>query len=115
MTTVTIYHNPRCSKSRAALAILKEKGHTANIIEYLKQGVSEQEIQQLLNQLDLSIADILRQNEDYYKTHKLNTIIDEKILINHLIQAPKLLQRPIVIYNNKAIIARPPERILEIL
>ncbi|AKP74062.1 Arsenate reductase [Piscirickettsia salmonis] len=115
MTTVTIYHNPRCSKSRAALAILEEKGHTANIVEYLKQGINEQEIQQLLNQLDLSIADILRHNEDYYKTHKLNTIIDEKILINHLVQAPKLLQRPIVTYNNKAIIARPPERVLEIL
>ncbi|OAJ34194.1 arsenate reductase (glutaredoxin) [Piscirickettsia salmonis] len=115
MTTVTIYHNPRCSKSRAALAILEEQGCTPNIIEYLQQGISEQEIQQLLSQLDLSITDILRQNEDYYKVYKLNTIIDEKSLINHLIQAPKLLQRPIVTYNNKAIIARPPERVLEIL
>ncbi|ODN43962.1 arsenate reductase (glutaredoxin) [Piscirickettsia litoralis] len=114
MSTVTIYHNPRCSKSRKALEILEEKGHTPVIIDYLEQSLTKQEIQSLLSQLSLAITEIIRQSEDYYKAERLNTASAEE-LITHLIKEPKLLQRPIVISNHKAVIARPPERVLEIL
>ena len=112
----TIFHNPRCSKSRKALEILNKKNISPNIVLYLEKKLSKKDLKQLLQKLNLSIRDILRKGEDDYKNNKLN---DEKLtdnqLINYVINFPKLLERPIVLTEKKALIGRPPERILELL
>ena len=113
---ITIYHNPRCSKSRKALEIIKSKNIEPTIILYLVNKLSKAEVKNLLSKLRLSIRGIVRKGEDEYKKNNLKNenLTDDK-LIELLIKFPKLLQRPIVIKNSKAIIGRPPERILKIL
>ena len=113
---IIIYHNPQCSKSRKALEIIKSKNIEPTIILYLKNKFSKNEVENLLTKLGLSIRDILRTGEDEYKN---NNLINEKLscdeLIDFLIKFPKLLERPIVIKNNKAVIGRLPENILNLL
>ena len=113
---ITIYHNPKCSKSRKALEIIKSKNIEPTIILYLVNKLSKAEIKNLLLKLRLSIRDILRTGEDEYKNNNLKNenLTDDK-LIDFLIKFPKLLQRPIVIKNSKAVIGRPPENILNLL
>ena len=113
---ITIYHNPKCSKSRKALEIIKSKNIEPTIILYLASKLSKTEVKNLLAKLGLPIRDILRTGEDEYKNNNLN---NEKLgddeLIDFLIKFPKLLERPIVIKNSKAVIGRPPENILNFL
>ena len=113
---IIIYHNPKCSKSRKALEIIKSKNIEPIIILYLVNKLSKTEVKNLLSKLGLSIRDILRTGEDEYKNNNLKNenLTDDK-LIDFLIKFPKLLQRPIVVKNNKAVIGRPPENILDIL
>ena len=113
---VIIYHNPKCSKSRKALDIIKSKNFEPTIILYLVNKLSKAEVKKLLSKLGLSIRDILRTGEDEYKNNNLKNenLTDDK-LIDFLIKFPKLLQRPIVIKNSKAVIGRPPENILNLL
>ena len=113
---VDIYHNPRCSKSRQTLALLEEKGVTPNIIEYLKTPPDAETIKTLLSQLDMPARDLLRKTEDIYKELKLSdkSLSDEQ-LIKAMAENPKLIERPIVINNNRAKIGRPPEAVLDIL
>ena len=113
---IIIYHNPKCSKSRKALEIIKSKNIEPTIILYLTNKLSKTEVENLLSKLGLSIREILRTEEDEYKNNNLKkeNLTDDK-LIDFLIKFPKLLQRPIVIKNNKAVIGRPPESILELL
>lgn len=112
----TIFHNPRCSKSRQALEILNNKNISPNIFLYLEKKLSKKDLKKLLKKLDLSIRDVLRKGEDDYKNNKLN---NEKLtneqLINYVIKFPKLLERPIFFTEKKGLIARPPERVLELL
>ena len=112
----TIYHNPRCSKSRQALEILNKKNISPNIVLYLEKKLSKKDLKELLQKLNLSIRDILRKGEDDYKNNKLNNekLTDDQ-LINYVIKFPKLLERPIFLTEKKGLIARPPERILELL
>ena len=113
---IIIYHNPKCSKSRKALEIIKSKNIEPTIILYLVNKLSKNEIKNLLSKLGLSIRDILRTEEDEYKKNNLkNKNLSDDKLIELLIKFPKLLQRPIVIKNNKAVIGRPPENILNLL
>ena len=113
---VIIYHNPKCSKSRKALEIIKSKNIEPIIILYLVKKLSKTEVKKLLSKLGLSIRDILRTGEDEYKNNNLkNEKLSDDKLIEFLIKFPKLLQRPIVVKNNKAVIGRPPENILDIL
>jgi len=113
---VIIYHNPKCSKSRKALEIIKSKNIEPIIILYLVNKLSKNEIKNLLSKLGLSIRDILRIGEDEYKNNNLkNENLSDDKLIDFLISFPKLLQRPIVVKNNKAVIGRPPENILNLL
>jgi arsenate reductase len=113
---ITIYHNPKCSKSRKALEIIKSKNIEPIIILYLLNKLSKAEINNLLSKLGLSIRDILRTGEDEYKKNNLkNENLSDDELIEFLIKFPKLLQRPIVIKNNKAVIGRPPENILSFI
>jgi arsenate reductase len=113
---IIIYHNPKCSKSRKALEIIRRKNIEPTIILYLKKKLSKTEVENLLIKLGLSIRDILRTGEDEYKNNNLkNKNLTDNKLIDFLIKFPKLLQRPIVIKNSKAVIGRPPENILNLL
>ena len=113
---VIIYHNPKCSKSRKALKIIKSKNIEPTIILYHVNKLSKTEVKKLLSKLGLSIRDILRTGEDEYKNNNLkNEKLSDDKLIQFLIKFPKLLQRPIVVKNNKAVVGRPPENILDVL
>ena len=113
---VIIYHNPKCSKSRKALDIIKSKNFEPTIILYLVNKLSKAEVKKLLSKLGLSIRDILRTGEDEYKNNNLKNenLTDDK-LIDFLIKFPKLLQRPIVVKDNKAVVGRPTKNILNLL
>lgn len=115
---ITIIHNPRCSKSREALKYLDSKNISYTIRNYLKNNLTKEELVKILSQLDINIQDLLRKNEDDYKIIKdqINNY-DENKLIEYIITHPKLIQRPIIINEStkKAIIARPTEKIDEVL
>ena len=113
---IIIYHNPKCSKSRKALEIIKSKNIEPTIILYLVNKLSKTEVENLLSKLGLSIRDILRTKEYEYQNNNLkNKNLSDDKLIEFLIKYPKLLQRPIVVKNSKAVIGRPPENILNLL
>lgn len=111
----TIYHNPRCTKSRQGLAYLKEKGIEPEIRDYLKENISENELTKVLAELGLKPEEIVRKNEAEYKAHFKNKKMSDADWIKAMVKYPKLIQRPIVIHDNKAVIARPTEKIDEIL
>lgn len=112
----TIYHNPRCSKSRQTLALIEEQGVTADIILYLETPPISSELQQLLEKLGMSARELLRKGEDAYKDNNLSdkTLSDET-LIDYMVKYPKLIERPIVVKGNKAVLGRPPENVLSLL
>ncbi|AMO57128.1 arsenate reductase [Endozoicomonas montiporae] len=113
---VTLYHNPRCSKSRQTLALLEEKGISPNIVLYLETPPDQKTLQTLLKQLGLSARELLRKGEQEYKdNHLKNPELDDDALIKAMVQYPKLIERPIVVHNGQARIGRPPESVLEIL
>ncbi len=116
MNNTYIYHNPRCSKSRKALEILTENQINPNIILYLNEPLSKKILIDIIELSKLSVRDFIRTNETEYKDNNLNdkSLADDELL-EFIIRFPKLLQRPIIIHNNRAIIARPPENILKIL
>ena len=115
-STVTIYHNPNCSKSRKTLALLEEKNIIPNIVSYLDTPPDAAEINKLLSLLGLSPRDLIRNSEQAYKDLNLqDTSLSDKALIEAMVSAPILIQRPIVIYKEQARIGRPPESVLEIL
>lgn len=109
-----IYHNNRCSKSKNGLAHLQERGKIVTVKNYMQDGISKEEIHEILAKLNCSVHDILRDNEAEYKEFKTQNLTDEE-WIERIIAHPKLLQRPIVINNDKAVIARPHQKIDEIL
>lgn len=116
MATVTIYHNPRCSKSRQALQLLRDRGVEPTIVEYLKQPPSAAQIKRLLVMLKMSPRELMRNKEaDYAALDLANLRLSEEALINAMAEHPQLLERPIVVNGEKAALGRPPERVLEIL
>lgn len=109
---LTIYHNPRCSKSRQTLALINDNTkQEIKVVEYLKQPLSEAEIKTLLSQLDCKVIDMMRVKEAEFKEQDLKTANDEQ-LIQAMVTTPKLIERPIVSNGTKAIIGRPPENAL---
>lgn len=114
MTDVTIYHNPRCSKSRQTLDLLRQRGIQPDIVEYLKTPPDEAQIKELLTKLGLKAAALLRTKEDEYKALGLADK-DEKQLIAAMARHPILIERPIVVKGAAARLGRPPEQVLEIL
>jgi len=111
-----IYHNPRCTKSRLSLELLRNKGIEPDIIEYLTTPPSASELKSILTLLGISARDIIRDKEPEYKERGLSdTTLSEDQIIQILVDTPKLIERPIVVHNGKAAIGRPPENILEIL
>jgi len=115
MGTVKIYHNVRCTKSREACSIVAEKGIKAEIVEYLKTPPSQKEIQELLKLLGLKAEEIVRKGEEIYKKNYKGKNISEKEWIKILAEHPILIERPIIVNGKKAVIGRPPERVLEII
>lgn len=113
--TVKIHHNPRCTKSRQTLALLRENGIEPDIVEYLKTPLSEKQIEFLLKKLGLSARDVMRRNEKIYKELKLAEIDDEAALIKAMAEHPILIERPIVETPTGAAIGRPPENVLSLL
>lgn len=113
---IQIYHNPRCSKSRQALDFLKSKDIDVQIILYLEKVLSRQELKTLLKKLNISPSDIIRKKEAEYKEMGLNdSVVEDGDIIDAIIKAPTLLERPIIVNDDKAVIGRPLENILKIL
>ncbi len=111
-----IYHNPRCSKSRQTLALIEEKGIEPTIVKYLESPLDASAIKDLLVKLNVEVRAIMRSGEDAYKELGLGNVeLDEQTLINAIVKHPKLLERPIVVKDNQAIIGRPPENVLALL
>lgn len=116
MTELTLYHNPRCSKSRGALELLEARGLTPEIVRYLETPPTAAHLCALLDKLGLTARQLLRTGEEEYKSLGLaNPELSEAELIDAMIEHPRLIERPILVAGNKAIIGRPPEKVLEIL
>jgi len=115
MQNVKIWHNPRCSKSRAAAALLEEKGVEAEVIKYLETPPTKEELKKMLTMLGISARELMRTKEDVYKELQLKEVNDEEKLIDAMVSNPKLIERPIVIKDGKAAIGRPIENIIELL
>ena len=114
--TVTIYHNPRCSKSRQALEILEQEGIEAHVVQYLVTPPDAATLNQLLQQLGLEPRELMRKGEAEYTDLQLaNPALTREQLIASMVQHPRLIERPIVVANGRAVIGRPPEKVLEIL
>ncbi|MDO9208557.1 MAG: arsenate reductase (glutaredoxin) [Sulfuricurvum sp.] len=112
---ITIWHNPKCSKSREALALLSEKNGEIEVVKYLETTPSRDEIVALLAKLGISARELMRTKEDLYKELDVANIADENGLIDVLVEHPKLIERPILIEGNRAVIGRPVEKVIEFL
>ncbi|PAU87829.1 arsenate reductase (glutaredoxin) [Pseudomonas sp. WN033] len=115
MSTVQIYHNPRCSKSRQALSLLEQQGVDIDVILYLETPPDTASLSELLQLLGMSARDLMRKGEDVYKELKLDNLeLSEADLVQAMVDYPKLIERPIIIRDGKALVARPPEKLLEL-
>ena len=112
---ITIYHNPRCSKSRQTLELLNSRGIQADIRLYLEQHLNVDELLDLLTMLDMTADQLVRKSEQYFKDNLRGKDPTQDQLIQAMIENPKLIERPIVVAGNKAAIGRPPEAVLEII
>ncbi|HET8809897.1 MAG TPA: arsenate reductase (glutaredoxin) [Flavobacteriaceae bacterium] len=110
-----IYHNPRCSKSREGLDLLKNFGKDFQVMEYLKEVPSEEEIKEILKILELPAIDLVRKNEAVWKENYRGKKLSEEEIIRAMHEHPKLIERPIVVKDGKAVIGRPPETIKKLL
>ena len=112
---IKIYHNPRCRKSREGLQILQESGQEFEIIDYLKKGVSFDELKSIIDLLAITPIELIRKNEAIWKNHYKGKILNDAAIISSMIEHPKLIERPIFINKERAIIGRPPENIKQVL
>jgi arsenate reductase len=113
---ITIYHNPRCSKSREALELLEAHGASPEVVRYLETPPDAATLRQLLKQLGLPARALLRTKEDDYRALGLdNPALSEADLIDAMAKHPRLIERPVVVSGKRAVIGRPPEKVLELL
>lgn len=116
MSTITILHNPRCSKSRQTLNLLEENGINPDVVKYLDTPPTFDELKAIITKLGISPRNLLRKGEEEYKTLNLkNDSLSDDEVIKTMVSHPKLIERPIVIHGNQAKIGRPPESVLDIL
>ena len=116
MSEITIYHNPRCSKSRQTLELLQENNISPEIILYLETPPSKSGLRLLLNKLGINARELLRKGEEAYKEHGLSdTSMTEDQIIDAMLASPKLIERPIVVAGDKAVLGRPPENVLTLI
>ncbi len=113
---VTIYHNPKCSKSRQTLELIREKGIEPTVIEYLKSPPTQKELKDILKLLGMEAKELLRKKESVYKELKLDqSSLSKNDLISVMIENPILIERPIVLADGKAVLGRPPENVISLL
>ena len=116
MKEFTIYHNPRCSKSRQALQILRDSGIEPNIVEYLKTPLQKDELKKISTSLGLRPKDFTRKNESEFKEKSLvNHLENDDKIIEAMVAYPKIIERPIVVLKDKAVLGRPPENVLKLI
>ena len=116
MSNITLWHNPRCSKSRDSFKLLEERGIEANVVKYLENIPTKEELQNIINMLGMNSArELMRTKQAVYKELNLKDETSEEKLIEAMIQNPKLIERPIIIKDNKAVIGRPIEKVIELL
>jgi arsenate reductase len=115
MQDIQIWHNPKCSKSRAAMDLLESKNINANIVNYLETTPSKEQLKDVLKKLNMKASQLLRTSEDMYKELNLKQIDDEDKLIDIMVANPILIERPIIIRGENAVIARPIENLSELL
>ncbi len=111
----TIYHNPRCSKSRETLQLLEQKGEDINIVLYLEDTPSKEKLSEIIDQLGITPMQLIRKGEAIWKEQYKGKDLTPSQLIAAMVKNPKLIERPIVIKNGKAALGRPPESVLKIL
>ena len=115
MQNIQIWHNPKCSKSRNAMTLLEEKGISADVVKYLESTPTKEQLTEVLKKLNMSARELLRTGEDVYKELNLKDENDEEKLINIMVENPILIERPIIIKGDIAVIARPIENLEELL
>jgi arsenate reductase len=112
---IKIYHNPRCSKSRQSLEILENSGKEFETVKYLETIPSTEELKEVISLLNISPIDLVRKNEKIWKEEYKGKELSDSEIIKAMVENPKLIERPIVINGNKAVVGRPPENIKEII
>lgn len=116
MSASVLLHNPRCSKSRAALSLLQERGIAVEILPYLETPPTREQLRDMLAKLGLGARELLRSGEPEYAAHGLaDPSLDDAALIAAMAAHPRLIERPIFVHGDRAVIGRPPERVLELL
>lgn len=111
----TLYHNPRCSKSRQALNLLEEEGETIEVVRYLENPPSHQELMQIIELLGIKPIELVRTQETAWKENFKGKKLSDEQIVDAMVQNPKLIERPIAIKGTHAVIGRPPEKVLDIL
>jgi arsenate reductase (glutaredoxin) len=114
-SNITLYHNPRCSKSRGALSILEENGTRPAVVEYLKTPPTKAELKAILGKLGMKPEQLVRKGEEIYKRKYAGKALTDQQWIDALAEDPILIERPILVAGERAVIGRPPEKVLEIL
>ena len=114
-SAVTIFHNPRCGKSRSALALLEEQGIQPGIIEYLKTPPTKEELRAILKKLGMKPEQLVRKGEDVYKEKFAGKSLTDEQWLDALVKNPILIERPIVVKDDRAVIGRPPENVMKLL
>ena len=112
---IRIYHNARCSKSRSACALVAESGHPAEVVDYLKTPPTREELRDLLGMLGMTAGELVRRGEPVFREHYAGRTLTEAEWLDALLAHPILMERPIVVRDGRAVVARPPERVLELL
>ncbi|RRQ48771.1 arsenate reductase (glutaredoxin) [Maribacter algicola] len=112
---IKIYHNPRCRKSREGLEILENSGKEFEVIKYMEEVPSKEELRKVLHCLGITAENLVRKNEAVWKEKYRNRLLTQEEILDAMIENPKLIERPIVIKNNTAIIGRPPENIKNLI
>ena len=110
-----IYHNPQCSKSRCSLDLLNERGIEIEIVKYLEEIPTKEDLRKILKKLSMKAEDLIRKGEKEYKENFKGKTLTEEEWIEAMVKFPKLIERPIFENGDKAVIGRPPERVLELI
>ena len=115
MTGFTIYHNPNCTKSRATLALLQERGFDPKVVEYLKAPPTARELQAIIGKLGISAEQLVRKGEEIFQSLYGGKSLTDQDWIEAMVRNPILIERPIVVHGMRAVIGRPPENVLPLL
>ncbi|WP_394174206.1 arsenate reductase (glutaredoxin) [Thalassotalea litorea] len=115
MSQYTIYHNPRCSKSRQTLQLLQDANVDVEIVEYLKEPLNKEQLLDVAKRLNVTPLDMMRTKESEFKELGLSKDSQADVLVDAMVSTPKLMERPIVVFGDKACIGRPPENVLSLI